>query len=339
LFEHLRNHPQEGIRPVLFAYDRKLARSLSARFPGDVVEARSWEGFRVFLNASVAITSRGSLMRLFLPFRFLAGRKFFVNLWHGIPLKRLGRQTRDTWETLVRYGIQEFDIWIASSDTERLALAACYDLSVDRIWLTGTPRTDGLFAKAPRPERAGAPLTILYAPTWRDGEEDARFLPFDDLKMDVLEAFLEKTGSRLVLRPHMVERNSASEPLAPGSRIVVDKGDLYDSTRDLLLATDVLVTDYSSIYFDFLALDRPMVFIPYDQERYEAKRGFLMEYDRVAPGPKVTTFKDFLDAVESAISAPARHASDRRRVLDYLYRYQDGDASARIVQKILTRQP
>lgn len=331
LFEFFMTSNDRILKPLLFVYDQALFAKLAPLYPDNVVLARSRQGFRAFCGASVAVTSRGSMQRLFLPYAFIRGRKTFVNLWHGIPLKRLGSQAKDTWETIVTYGIQDFDVWIASSDVEGLALASCYGLSLDDIWIVGTPRNDALFAAGRERARTGV-RTILYAPTWRDGSQDARFLPFDDLDMNALEEFLRRTDSRLVMRRHLVERLSSSPATEVSSRILEDDGSLYTSTRDLLMETDVLVTDYSSIYLDYIVLNRPIVFVPYDLAEYEKKRGFLFDYHEVTPGPKVGTFQEFLQALEDAISRPEAYAAERRRVTDRFHKHQDGEACRRLAR-------
>ncbi len=103
--------------------------------------------------------------------------------------------------------------------------------------------------------------------------------------------------------------------------------DLYD----ILGATDILVTDYSSIYFDFLLLDKPIVFIPTDLQEYEKSRGFLFDpYNFWAPGPKPLIFTDFLAELTKYIKDENYYKKERTIVNDIVNKYQDSKSSERL---------
>jgi CDP-glycerol glycerophosphotransferase (TagB/SpsB family) len=100
---------------------------------------------------------------------------------------------------------------------------------------------------------------------------------------------------------------------------------------EMLNAVDLLITDYSSIYFDYLLLDRPIIFTPTDVDQYADTRGFLLEpYDFWAPGQNSFTQKDFLQAIELNMEQPDRHSSARECVSRIVHHYRDGKSSQRV---------
>jgi CDP-glycerol glycerophosphotransferase (TagB/SpsB family) len=93
---------------------------------------------------------------------------------------------------------------------------------------------------------------------------------------------------------------------------------------------DVMVSDYSSIYHDFLLLDRPILFNPYDYEEFERQQGFLYDYLETLPGPAVYTFREFARELESALSGEDRHADRREALTQKIHAYRDADSSRRV---------
>ena len=101
---------------------------------------------------------------------------------------------------------------------------------------------------------------------------------------------------------------------------------------------DILITDYSSIYFDYLLLNRPIIFIPLDLEEYAQTRGFLLEpYDFWAPGPKVTTVDALIDEIRKCLADPACYEEERVVVNNLINRFQDGNSSRRVWEEVLCK--
>ena len=110
-----------------------------------------------------------------------------------------------------------------------------------------------------------------------------------------LEAFLEEKNMLLFIRTHVAEQGSAAPYL--GKRIRFLGNEQAEDVTGILNIFDCLITDYSSIYIDYLLTDKPMIFLPYDRQQYLDGRGMNFDYDDVTPGPKPETFNDFLDAL------------------------------------------
>ncbi|CAE6859713.1 Teichoic acid glycerol-phosphate transferase [Paraburkholderia nemoris] len=337
LFEYFLENQIHSLKPVAFVYHRELYRHLQALYGDKVVYARSIAGFRAFLNASLAATSRGWLAKIFFPYFFHPRRKFFLNLWHGIPLKRLGIQSRVAWERDLVPVTQRYSALISCSKIDQFAMALCFDMKIDDVWITNTPRNDRLMELPTNtpPQPIGAfKKTILYAPTWRDGEEATELFPFDDFDFDSLDRLLAAHDAQLVIRRHVVERKDASDASFPGSRVIVEANSEQRSVQQMLLQTNVLVTDYSSIFFDFLLLDRPMIFIPYDAHRYEARRGFMFDYETVTPGFKSRTFSEFLRHLDTSLSEPDVFRPERAQVRELFHQAQSRSACEQIAERL-----
>jgi CDP-glycerol glycerophosphotransferase (TagB/SpsB family) len=332
LYEHAVEHADPDMEPVLFVHHAGLYSRLKDRVGGRVVAARSAEGLSAFLAARIAFTSRGAMVNAFYPYVFVSPHKRFINLWHGIPLKRIGFLARDSWESLMRAEVQRYSAMTVCSAPEQFTMALSNNMSLDNIWITNTPRNDMLFRTRRASRQLSRPGVILYAPTYRDGQENTALFPFSDTDVDALSALLRAHDFRLVIRRHVLEKHVASR-IVSDVILYDDRDDLQNGLAGKLCAADILVTDYSSIYLDYLALDRPIVFLPYDKNAYEKKRGLMYDYDTVTPGIKAYSFSQFLAALREYMTNPDTDGAARRDAARFFHAQQDGNAC----QRILTR--
>ena len=225
------------------------------------------------------VISHGSDASYFFPYFLDIKSKNIINLWHGIPLKRLSLQVKGIRESKSRSRFQKFSSICAASTFEQFLLASCFEMHIDDIWITGTPRNDYLLYPNNELLQEHSYLNkkvILYAPTWREYGDRSSFFPFEDKDLERLNAFLETQDAYLLMRGHREEMERISENYGEEklSRILPAHQEFFPDAQRLLAHVDVLVTDYSSIYLDFLLLDKPMIFIPYDLEKYQSYRGF-----------------------------------------------------------------
>lgn len=160
---------------------------------------------------------------------------------------------------------------------------------------------------------------VLYAPTHKDGEYRSTPLPFEDFDRAELTDALEQHDVRLFLRLHPSEEGSGIyEEYVDDETIFYAGSDRSFSSVELLPYVDVLVTDYSSIYMDFLPFDRPIVFVTDRHEEFLDVRGIAFDTERYFPGETVESMAEFLDHVEQCASEGDGHAAERafvRRVL------------------------
>jgi len=111
-----------------------------------------------------------------------------------------------------------------------------------------------------------------------------------------------------------------------------------DPTLDiypLLKEADLLITDYSSIYFDFLHLDRPIIFFVYDLESYKNERGFYFDFEKMTPGPKARTLKELIEKIEEIIlKGEDAYKIKRRKIRELMFDKEAGSACERLYNLI-----
>jgi CDP-glycerol glycerophosphotransferase len=175
-----------------------------------------------------------------------------------------------------------------------------------------------------RQHRARGGRTLLYAPTFRDSGAH----PTDDGSLDIdrLSAFARQHDLLVVLKLHPFLAARMSGLSAPNILQVSPISDIYP----LLSLFDVLLTDYSSIFFDYLLLDRPIVFYPYDLASYRKGRELLFDYDEMTPGPHAFDFDGLLATLDAALTGPDTHAEARQRVSTLVHDHRDGRSMARL---------
>ena len=302
LFEYVKENLPE-ITPLFVINDPELRNSLSSKYGKQYfIETESIQGIRQALSAGVWFTSAG------LPAygTGLHKKRLIINLWHGVPLKKIALLDPNLKKAARIYFKKIFSenyTCILTTSHELIPLMArSFAVSEDKIKVWGQPRNDGLFQKNDCHEILGQLFpdlpeytkTVLYAPTFRDYGQ-VQLFPFKDFDQKQLEAFLEEKNMLLFIRTHVAEQGSAAPYL--GKRIRFLGNEQAEDVTGILNIFDCLITDYSSIYIDYLLTDKPMIFLPYDRQQYLDGRGMNFDYDDVTPGPKPETFNDFLDAL------------------------------------------
>ena len=302
LFEYVKENLPE-ITPLFVINDPELRNSLSSKYGKQYfIETESIQGIRQALSAGVWFTSAG------LPAygTGLHKKRLIINLWHGVPLKKIALLDPNLKKAARIYFKKIFSenyTCILTTSHELIPLMArSFAVSEDKIKVWGQPRNDGIFQKKDCrkilgqlfPDLPEYTKTVLYAPTFRDYGQ-VQLFPFKDFDQEQLEAFLEEKNMLLFIRTHVAEQGSAAPYL--GKRIRFLGNEQAEDVTGILNIFDCLITDYSSIYIDYLLTDKPMIFLPYDRQQYLDGRGMNFDYDDVTPGPKPETFNDFLDAL------------------------------------------
>ena len=302
LFEYVKENLPE-ITPLFVINDPELRNSLSSKYGKQYfIETESIQGIRQALSAGVWFTSAG------LPAygTGLHKKRLIINLWHGVPLKKIALLDPNLKKAARIYFKKIFSenyTCILTTSHELIPLMArSFAVSEDKIKVWGQPRNDGLFQKNDCREILGQLFpdlpeytkTVLYAPTFRDYGQ-VQLFPFKDFDQKQLEAFLEEKNMLLFIRTHVAEQGSAAPYL--GKRIRFLGNEQAEDVTGILNIFDCLITDYSSIYIDYLLTDKPMIFLPYDRQQYLDGRGMNFDYDDVTPGPKPETFNDFLNSL------------------------------------------
>lgn len=218
--------------------------------------------------------------------------------------------------------------------------AEAFGLPEERVIPTGIPRMDRFFDPAQRaagrelalravPEIAGR-TAILFAPTFRGrGPRDAWY-DYDRIDWRALHAVCNERDAVAIVRMHPFVRDPAPIPSELRDRIVDATAAPID-VNDLLFAVDVLVTDYSSIVFEFSVLGRPMLFFAYDLDEYVADRDFYVPFEEFVPGRILRTFDGLLAALRDGAYDSAPATAFARRHFDHL----DGGATDRVIDELI----
>ena len=216
-----------------------------------------------------------------------------INLWHGTPLKKMGFDSRvdSVWiEELKQKGAslpwQRWDKFCIAHKNIEKAFISCCQFKKDQIIITGLPRNDILYRyrnDIRALERLKSSILgdlaqkftkiVLYAPTFRDNLQDDNEL-YMKMISEFVDAFSKNYPSYLLLlRFHPL----TSFTLTDSANNVLDVSS-YSDVQELLLISDILISDYSSIIFDYSILQRPILLFPYDLKRYEEVRGLYFDY-------------------------------------------------------------
>jgi CDP-glycerol glycerophosphotransferase len=254
-----------------------------------------------------------------------------IQTWHGTPLKRLALHRPGFDPRRAAAVVRESRRWnvlLAQNPYAAGILRKAYAFLTRPIWVEGYPRNDVLIDGDARATRAALGISdservLLYAPTWRDDREQiVDFVDPAELARDADAVVLVRGHSRTLLPG----RDAA------GARVIDVTG--FPDTAQLLLLADALITDYSSVMFDFSVTGKPMFFLVPDMEHYRGElRGFYFDLVAHAPGPVVRTQADLVAAIRG--HEPAAFAAKYAQWREKFNSRDDGRSAERVIARIL----
>jgi CDP-glycerol glycerophosphotransferase (TagB/SpsB family) len=317
------------------------------------------------------LTSRSIIIDSRIPdiLFWFTGRASRINLWHGIGVKKIendiknghidflyhARGLKNLIINILMPGIyfnKNLDCVISTSLVFQNIFSSAFNIEKEKVPITGYPRNDIFFKKIKGShigvdnylhnyillnKKKGKKI-ILYAPTFRDTDTDTfiKNIFFLLLKIDV---FSKRNNIIFIFKPHENLTNLFEKKLA--KNINLDNIFFVKSNTDIypdLCLFDLLITDYSSIFTDFLLLDKPIIFFPYDIEKYKNKdRSFYFDYNKFTPGPKAYDFDQLLIYIEKSISEYDYYKPRRKKIKDLCFYYQDGYSSQRTCNAIFNK--
>jgi len=204
----------------------------------------------------------------------------------------------------------------------------------------GLPRNDILFNKnfitssrseLSRKYNIGHKKIMLYAPTWRGYKANTKF-PFCRTDFEILDKCLYERDWIFFYRPHYIESILGEELISGLKNIIRIDFNEEPYTQKIIACADLLITDYSSIYVDFLLLNRPILFILFDAEEYTSHRGLVVDPDSNIdmPGPKIQSVKEFINYIEGLEDGKDVYANYREHAKKKFYKYPDGKSCQRV---------
>lgn len=271
---------------------------------------------------------------------FLKPRKdtVFINTWHALgAFKKFGLDSANIKKEVKRFKKEgkNIDYLLVSSSKIKQIYSNALNVNIENIISIGIPRTDVLFDKNYKisiynkmikkyPQLEDKTI-LLYAPTFRD-DEKSKF----NLQLD-LEMMRDKLGKEYIvlLRMHPIISNKLTIPENLSDFVLDVKN---ENINDLLLTSHILITDYSSIIFEYSILRKPIIFFAYDFEKYNNNiRGFYHEYKKFVPGPIVKNTVELINVI-------TQKDYDLKRIEEFsnLYcEYKDGKSTKRFIDFLL----
>ena len=318
-----------GHRAVVLLEDRRRAALVRAMSPVPVRTAPKWSvrGLAHYLTAKHVMTTNNIHGNLTPP-----ARQTVVALWHGEPPTKSTGLFHGKWPLRATYAP-------VCSTIGRAYRSAEFDIHPLRVPIVGAPRNDRMLqadAAATRQALLGADAhrtTFLWMPSWRSDDLADRGSPFTPEFLRPLDDFLADRGARLVVKMHHRDRSS----FAGDHRAIRVLAPLELERRGVTLypalsAFDALITDMSSVWVDYLLLDKPILFAFPDVEAYREVRGLNLEpYEDWVPGPFARTPEELVVAMTEVVEGRDPMAEERGRARRRFHQYHDSSSATRLL--------
>ncbi|VTU47593.1 CDP-glycerol--glycerophosphate glycerophosphotransferase [Lactobacillus curvatus] [Latilactobacillus sakei] len=297
-------------------------------------------------------------------------KQAYIQLWHGVPLKRMGFLAKNIEKSSIEVSHKHWGKTVnyitSSSDTYDTLMSACEGITNDKFIHLGFPRNDFFNideAKKTRRrqelERLFEPIIIenkprilFYLPTFRMEDNNellsemlkaGNIFGLSDFDQDDFEAVLERENIIIVAKLHPVEEKKVNtEALNKLKHMKIIDGDwLRGNEHDLyeyLAVTDALITDYSSVYFDYLLMNKPLLFLVNDLQNYNTNRGFLLNpYRTFAPGLVAEDWHTFERALIQVFRVNLQDERNRVKEIIYQDEYLESSASEQIWEQLIQK--
>lgn len=283
LFETLSEHEEYRERVYYVINDEEKRKELNEQFPFRMISNDKFRDVLFILRSRYWFCSA---MELPIATFFQRHVRQVVHLGHGMLVKKVGLiETGSSWYKKLYYRLvnTSFSYSVATSEFCKKDIVAGFGLPPDRILIMPQPKTSYISKRTEIDDQilANKALThILYAPTWRP-YAPVRLFPFYDFDLQGLNSFLVQNNTHIWLRVHPRFEQDIDLDLLNNSNIHLFSGKKYGEVNQYLSHFDGLITDYSSIYYDFLVLERPVLFFDYDLEQYRNEVGVIERYDQI----------------------------------------------------------
>ena len=304
---------------------------------------RSLRGFLHYLTARYVFFTHGVYLSPTPP-----RSQICVNIWHGMPIKRVGYMVG-------RVPPRSTHV-IATSRMFSALVGQCFGKPAKEVLVTGIPRNDVLVRSARRARRLKEalglgsspvqPRLIVWLPTFRravrgilrtDGRAHESIFGMDDMDVGAFEAFLRRNNCVCIIKAHPMAAESTDRIQSDWIRIWRD-GDLAEhgvSLYEMVGASDLLITDASSVYVDYMILNKPVVVAFADIEVYRETRGFALEpVEEYFAGPLATSFPELVAGLSESLSND-RYASRREHIAARFHAVRDDGATRRLIAAVM----
>lgn len=273
-----------------------------------------------------------------------------INVWHGMPIKRIGHLLGRTPPPAT--------LQVATSNLFEGLVARCFNVPEEEVLTTGIPRNDVLVRAAQRPEAIKAriglaakdvvPRLIVWLPTYReavrgiqrtDGRAHRSIFGMD-VDIGAFTRLLEEQNCVCIIKPHPMAANFTDQTQSDRVMIWRESDLQVRGIRlyELVGATDLLITDASSVYVDYLIVDKPVIIAFPDLEEYRRSRGFALEpVEDYFAGPVVSNYPALRGAIIESFATDI-YSAQRARVATAFHNHRDDRATVRLLDAVLAEQ-
>lgn len=345
IYEYLReNHPEYQ---MYWSVDKRYIHNFKNK---DIAYIKRFSIKWFFYMAHAKYWVTNSRMPLWIP---KPNHTVYLQTWHGTPLKRLAADMEDVHMPGTTTENYKKNFWKESSNWDYLISPNAYSTEIFKrafnfhkdVIESGYPRNDFLYnhhhdkTSTDIKLKYGLPCNkkiILYAPTWRDDQ----FYDIGKYKFDLelnLNQMREALGEDyvIVLRMHYLVAENLD--LEPYQGFAFDFSN-HEDIRELYLISDLLITDYSSVFFDYANLKRPMIFYVYDIDSYRDKlRGFYFDFENKAPGPLVKTTEQVIDTIKNLEALNFQTPKNFEAFYEKFCYLECGDSSKRVIDRVFAK--
>ena len=330
---------------VSFIIDSNNSFSSNLTYIHDELEKRQDFDFNYFYKDKFSISSLFNLATSkyvflndnFFPLAFMnfKDNSIVIQLWHAPgAFKKFGASVENS--DMLKKISDNTDYLIITSDHVKKFYEEAFQIDESKIQSLGLPRSDyyfknhnlaGLKEKFHDKYNIGKDKKIiLYAPTFRQDKEynDVfKYLDLEEFNNNLADEYI------LVLRLHPKVKKFYDEDISSTGKYV-DCSD-YENEQELLLISDILITDYSSIMIEFAILDKPVIFFAYDLDNYlNNERGFYLDYEHDLPGPVVYNSQQLINCINNGVDT-----SKLKSFVELQFGNVDGSSSKKIIDFVI----
>ena len=348
LFEYIKENENE-ITPIWLTKNKLIFEKLR-RNGRRCYYINSVLGFYFTARASIVIVSQG----LIDINKFGVSRQAKVLLWHGSPIKKIAFDDRINahpynplifnifsriWNIIFPFEREDWDLITASSQEVKEKFISAFRSNDKSVTVTGYPRYDIILSSNLNRINSIDELSssfleeriILYAPTFRDGNPDFNYL--DNLNLSNLNKMMEKYNTKFIIKLH--PKINVSIPLLTDFENVTSLVNQNVDINILLKQSEILLTDYSSIFIDYLLLNKPIIFTPFDLNNfYKSSRELYYDYNEITPGVKCNDWNEVLEEIQMILDGVDNYISQRELIRSKFHTFSDTENCARIINRI-----
>ena len=330
----------ENIKTYWLCDDKKMIKEFYNRGYNNVIPRKSIKGIWLILRAKYWFCD--VTPNQVSKFNSIISKSVFINLWHGTGgLKKVGFDAGEYSNNFIYNTLKpNINYWIVNSEYEANCRKTGFLAKDNEIKILGSPRLDVLYKDIPNAEifmeedfnkikifKSEGKKLIIYMPTFRDTGKDISSW----LKSSKLQKVLKNNNTILLCKLHPYDKTKIEFSNKSYVYKIANESDVYP----ILKYTNGLITDYSSIYFDYLHLDKPIIYHIPDLEEYTNQcRGFYRPYETLTAGIYTKTEEDLLNAISNVITGIDNYKEKRKTLLDEMFVYQDGNNCERVANWI-----